>query len=463
MNDKVLEAIHKYRLISPGDSLAVGVSGGADSVALLHFLKSVAAEWRLSLTALHLNHRLRGAESNRDEAFVRRLCWDWHISLVVKSAPVSETARARGLSLEEAARELRYEFFAHSAAGEKVATAHTLSDNAETVLLNLTRGTALRGLCGIPPARRAAGGGHVIVRPLLLCTRGEVEEYCGRHGLDYVNDSSNRDVHFARNRLRRDVTPVLLELNPGWYDNLAGTVDALREDADFLDGLAENALERASAGADRYARDALLSLPDPVQSRAVLRLLRLRGIPVDRKRVAQVRELLEAGTGGAQLSGSWLARADERSLTLLPAAEEAVEIQPIVLREPYGDAELPVFPGKTLRIRVLDRSNFEETINNHANRFKNALDYDKIGKIVRIRQREPGDAIRIAGRGLTKSLKKLFNENAVPELQRQRMLVLAGGEGLLWAEGFGAAESAAVREDTRRVMTLDILEDEGNA
>lgn len=182
MISKVLETIRKYELLKEGDRVVAGISGGADSVALLHCLAKGLPQYRLKLVACHVNHRLRGAESDRDEAFVRSLCSQYEIPCHVLSEDVAALAKERGTGIEECGRELRYRFFRETAAGygegTKIATAHTLSDQAETVLFRLARGTGLRGLCGIPPMRGA------VVRPLLDVTRKEVERYCAENGLD---------------------------------------------------------------------------------------------------------------------------------------------------------------------------------------------------------------------------------------------------------------------------------------
>jgi tRNA(Ile)-lysidine synthase len=413
----------------------------------------LAEELNLTLTALHLNHQLRGGESNRDEAFVRRLCWDWHIRLIAKSAPVAELARQTGQSIEACARDVRYDFFRRNTSG-KVATAHTLSDSAETVLLNLMRGTALRGLAGIPPVR-----GN-IVRPLILCTRAEVEAYCKRHDLDYVTDSTNRDDTIPRNRIRHDVTPVLAELNSGWLGCVAGMTDALREDADYLDGLAEEALLRNRRGENRYSRSGILALPRPLLMRVFLRLLRERDIPVERKRLEQVRALLLEGTGGVQLSGQWVCRAEGDELFFTPVtASNPTDYPPVVIAAPYKSQVIPIRPGKTLYITVDLAEVFNQKSNYMESWFQNALDCDKIGGLVRFRQRAPGDSIRLTGRGLTKTLKKLMNEGAVPTEQRDDVLLLAGEDGVLWVEGFGVSEAAAVDKQTKRIMLIQTSEE----
>ena len=186
MRGNILRFIRENELIKPGSTLVCAVSGGKDSVCLLHVMRSLQKELSITVKAAHLNHQLRGEESDRDEAFVRSLCESLSVPLTVSHADVLTRCKETGESVEEAARVLRYRFFA-SLEGV-VATAHTQDDNLETVLLNLVRGTALRGLCGIPPKRGQ------IIRPMLCVSRAEVETYLEQHALSHVEDSSNASI-----------------------------------------------------------------------------------------------------------------------------------------------------------------------------------------------------------------------------------------------------------------------------
>lgn len=450
------QAIADFQMFGRGDSLVVGVSGGADSVALFHFLRALAVEWDLSLTAVHLNHRLRGAESDRDEAFVRRLCADWGIPLTAHSAEVADLAAVRGLSVEECARRERYALFERVAAvrDARIVTAHNLDDSTETVLLNLARGTGLRGLCGIPPVRRDPGR-PVIVRPLIGCSRREVETYCAAEGLPFVTDSTNLSDDYTRNKLRHRVMPVLAEVNPAVLRSVAGTTDALRADADYLDALAEQAMNRSARGGDSWDSGTLLAQPEPLRRRALLRILADHGVPVERRRLEQLEGLLTAG-GAMQLSGEWFCRCSGGCMTFFPAVrEERWQLEPIPLSPAAGDRNILLFSAKMLCVSWRMLGNFEETINNPKNQFQNALDCAKIGRIIKIRQRMPGDRIRLAGRGCTKTLRKLFNEAGLSSWQRERTLVLEDENGPLWVEGFGVAESAAVDAGTRHALFLE--------
>ena len=232
-------------VISPAQRLIVAVSGGADSVAMLLFLKEMHAN---IVAVAHCNFQLRGEESERDEHFVETLCRRWDCDFRVAHFDTKTEAAACGESIEMAARRLRYEWFdtlRKELNADAVAVAHHLDDDAETVLLNLIRGTGLRGLCGIPPQREG------IVRPLLDASREDILKYLENRGQDYVNDSSNSDTHFTRNKIRHEVLPLLRSMNSHISDGLHRMAQRLRRSAELCDSVV-----------NRFRREHVTSLPD---------------------------------------------------------------------------------------------------------------------------------------------------------------------------------------------------------
>ena len=246
LEQKALLALRQYSLFTQGDRIAVGVSGGADSVALLRFLAVLREEYRWELIVCHIHHGLRGAEADRDEQFVRELAGQLGLPYAVRHIDAAAMALENHLSVEEAGRNARYAFFAETAGeGGRIATAHTLDDTIETVLMNLIRGTGLHGLCGIPRIR-----GN-IVRPLLDVTRAEVEEYLALLGQPYCTDSTNLSDDYTRNRVRHDILPRLRELNPNFTGSMARMLPQLAAQWGLTEQLAESAaqqLQGAAAG-----------------------------------------------------------------------------------------------------------------------------------------------------------------------------------------------------------------------
>ena len=316
MKDKVLRWCREQRLFPSGGPVTVALSGGADSVAMLHLLLSLRDPLGITVCAAHFNHHLRGDESRRDEDFCRDLCARLQVPLRCGGGDVAAWAAKTGQGVEASARELRYGFLLED--GGTVATAHNADDNLETLLLHLIRGTALRGLCGIPPRRGS------IVRPVLCLTRQEILAYLREQDLAYVTDSTNNTDFCLRNRLRHHVIPTLLPENPGLPERALDTARLLREDEALLQQQADALLDRARRG-NGWSAAVLAAAPRPLALRALWRLAE--------------------DAGGTQLSAAHL----EATLRLLhgePAA--SVDLPGLKLRRQYdlllcGEAPVPAF------------------------------------------------------------------------------------------------------------------------
>lgn len=424
MRDKVLRWCRENAMLSPGQTVVCAVSGGADSVAMLHILRSLREALGVTVSAAHFNHRLRGAESDRDEAFVRKLCDDWGVPLAIASGDAAARARETGESLEEAARNLRYAFFA--SLGQTVATAHTADDNLETMLLNFLRGTGLTGLGGIPPKR------DFLVRPILCCTRQEVLAYLDEHHLPHVEDSTNAADDCVRNRLRHNILPLLKAENPALAETALRTAQLLRRDDAFLDCLAETALQTAGTEPLAWRCAPLAAETDTVRTRAVQVMLQTIHIPkLSHTHIDAVDRLLFTDDPSARVSlpGGWEARR-EYALLRLTRTDCALTFAPV-----------PLFPGKTVRIPELGlkiRCEFTKNFaKNHPGTFTFACRCDMIratnGLVVR--PRLPGDAICLPGG--TKTLKKWFIDRKVPAARRGLVPVFADDSGVLAVYGLG--------------------------
>lgn len=458
-----------------GKAVLAGVSGGADSMALLHWL-CARRETGLSVYAAHVNHLLRGGEALRDEETVRAFCRELGVELFVLRADVAARARERGESIEEAGRAVRYAFFAQKAeelerrfaretggtAGEdapaagkfcvRVATAHTLSDRIETQLLNLARGTGPRGLCGIPPVRGR------IVRPLIACTRADTEEYCRFYGIKYVDDSTNFSRAPARNRIRLDAVPVLCGINPAFPRAEERLFEILAEDEAYLEGQARELLARARTSAGAYRLEPLAQAEPALLRRGLNEAARLfSGAEQEFRHVEALAELVRRREGKAELHGGCFARVFRGQL-LFSRPEE-------------GDAagfSFPFAPGAYqtpgFAVTITDCSgelakNFENIKKQY---FKSVVDCDRIKDNAVVRARAAGDLFCPAGRGVTKTLKKLLNEAGVPAGERSRVPVAADAEGVFWVGGFGTAQRCALRKETKRAFRIEIKNLEGS-
>ena len=295
MKTLVADALAKFRMLDGCRSVTVGFSGGADSCALLHTLWTMRDEYGTELSAVHVNHCLRGAESDRDEAFARELCEKLGIPIEVCRVDVRAAVRKHE-SLEEAARRLRYECFDKVCEkyGSRLASAHTANDSAETVLMNMIRGTGTKGLAGIPPVR-----GNMI-RPLIYCTREQTEAYCRENGIDYVTDSTNLEDDCTRNRIRHSIIPLLKEFNPSFIGAVSRMTGAVGEDEDFIAGYAADCAEKCRTEGGYDSRK-LKELHPAVLFRIIASELKENGVEPSSLRVSQCAELIEKGMGKVNL------------------------------------------------------------------------------------------------------------------------------------------------------------------
>ncbi len=453
MNRKVFAAIREYSMLQPGDSVVVACSGGADSTALLEFFCQNRRQLALSeVSAVHVNHLLRGEEAMRDEGFVRKFCASRGIHCIVERRDVRKLANQSGESLETCGRRIRYEIL--EAAAEtchaKIATAHTLGDNAETLLFHMARGTGRRGLCGIPPVRGR------IIRPLIFCTRQEIEDYLNCRGLSYCTDSSNFETDFARNQIRRVVIPALEQVNQAAQANLVRMSRRLREEEDFLETLCRDQIEQMETPLG-YDCEKFSGLHPALQRRIAFSLAKSRGVSMDGKRVELLRRVMEAGHGQIRLNEDFYAKISHFLLTFERVGKKSREVCEIPLTQLLngeGESHVSVF--------ITERKNWENFKKIHKNLLKSTLDYDRIIGNAVLRCKRPGDSIRLVNRGMTKTLKKLFSESKIPAQVRECLAVLSDEQGVIWAEGFGCDERVAVTGKTRRFLCFtDTIQESG--
>lgn len=446
MLKKVKSTISKYNLLSESDSVLVGLSGGADSVALLVCLKELGYK----VSAMHINHNLRGDESDRDEQFCRDLCVNLGISLTVRSVDVKAYCLENKLGLEEGARELRYMAFSESRA-DKICTAHTLSDSLETMLINLSRGTALKGLCGVPYKR-----GN-IARPLIECTREEVEEFLSNRNISYVIDSTNNSNDYTRNKIRHLVIPNLAQIsneqNGSLYKNISKTLNAINQDEDYLNSMAENLLNNAQTDENAYDLEVINSAHSAISNRTLIMILKRCGAEVSQ---AKLDDLKNVCNDGKKINLKKNVYASVKSGKLIITGETkkpVLYLKELSLENLDSEGITQDFLGKEVKIRLINCDN--KTDNIHSMFTKKDIDYDKIiGKIF-LRNRISGDRIRLTTRGLTKTLKKLFNES-VPFEERERTVVLSDDNGVIYVEGFGVDDRVSADENTKRILSVEI-------
>jgi tRNA(Ile)-lysidine synthase len=471
----VLDTIRRHRMVRAGDRVAVAVSGGADSVALLRLMEGFANELGITLCVTHFNHLLRGAESDADEQFVAELANAAGLEFVSAREEVAAAARSHGWNLEDASRRLRYAFFARvveSGRATRVAVAHSADDQAETVLARIIRGTGPTGLAGIYPVV-----GHV-VRPLIEVRRAELRAFLVHREQAWREDISNRDTRRLRARLRLDLLPRLAEkYNSAIVERLNCLGDLAREDERLWSVLVE---DRFRALATRDEEGISLGIADlfsplrlaPEEERALSqRLVRrileeLRGSRsgITARHVHDVLHLARESSSGRRirLPGVVVEKAFERLLfSAAPTSERAKQAEETgagadsyqyVVELPAAGSAMIEVPevGRRFQLKLIDWP----VRARDTKRAVEALDVDRLRSPLVLRNWRPGDAYRPRGRGRMRKLKQLFLKERIAVRERARWPVLTSAGKLVWVRGMPPAEEFLAGRETRKGLVI---------
>ncbi len=423
MLDLILKANDTFKLLNKGDTVTVALSGGADSVALLHALVSLKEKLGITVNAAHLNHSIRGDEADRDQEFAINLCKNLKIEIFCEKADVPKYAADNHLSLELAAREVRYEFLNRVAVG-KIATAHTASDNLETLIFNLSRGAALKGLCGIPPKR------NNIIRPIIFCTRSDVEDYCKENNLSFVTDSTNLCDDYSRNKIRHNIVPILKEISGSPEISAVRTAQLLAEDNDYLETAANKELFALLTDNGILAKG-ISDLHTAIAKRVIKAYFAIcyPEISLENHHINSIYDICADNSGKVNLPSCVFAEIKNGMLTFFDSENAETPQFSVVIKE----------------------------IKNVNNLFSNdLLDCDKIIGKLTVRTRLEGDSIRLHNRGCTKTLKKLYCECKIPLNIRESLPVIADEKGVVWVHNIGVASRCAVSKNTKNVLKIEV-------
>ncbi len=430
LTETVKKTITEYKMISKGDKVVVALSGGADSVCLLHILNRLKAEYNFTLAAVHINHCIRGNESDSDEAFCISLCKSLDIPISTYRIDVPKLAESSGKSLEETARDVRYEKFSECAGNGKIATAHTLSDNAETVIFNMIRGTGIKGLCGIPPVR------DNIIRPLTDITREQVEDYLKQIGQDFKTDSTNLSDDYTRNRIRHKIIPIMKEINEGFFKSFAKGQSAVREENVFIEKLTSEAYEK------HLKNNKLVNMRDlssVIRKRVISRFLTDNKFPVSYDKINEINGLCEKDGKLNIIKNNFLI-GKNGTISIHKTTKQTSDIE-----VPLKIGVNRIFENKTLTA-------YENTNGSYL------IDMDKVSGSITLRNRRFGDKIKLSSRNFTSSVKKLLNENISAD-KRPFIQFLSDDEGLIFMENFGVAERVKTDENSINILSVSIETD----
>jgi len=454
--DRVAHTIARYRMFEPSQQVAVAVSGGADSVCLLYVLLDLAPQWDLRLSVLHLDHGLRGQESQQDAEFVRALAGRLGLPLFLRETPVAQSPD----NLEQAAREARLAFFREtisSGAASRVATGHTRSDQAETVLFRFLRGSGTAGLAGIRPVTSEG-----IVRPLIEVDRSEVRQFLRERGIAWREDSTNSSLQFARNRIRHELLPqIAREWNPAIGDTLANTADWALAEESWWDAEIERLASRhftASNDAILLRADMLAALPLAVARRLVRRAMELvkgdlRGI--DFGHIASVMDLAQSteGHGRLQAPGLDIFRSFEWLRFGQPGGGGLESRNYCLALAVPGTVRVP---GTNLAIslELIDKSGPSVSSDWVYNDWVGCLDWQRLSGSLELRNWRPGDQYQPAGHTGQEKIKTLFQQARVPLWERRHWPVLTDGPSIVWARRFGPAARLVAKQDAKVILKI---------
>ncbi len=443
MKINFLNSIKKYNMLSHGMTVCVGVSGGADSMCLLHLLNDIRSEYELKIIAAHVNHCIRGAEADRDEEFVVKFCKDNGIEIAVGRIDVPKEAQISGESIELCARRLRYEFFDQLNA-DVIATAHTGSDRIETLLMNLARGASLDGLCSIPPVR-----GNII-RPLLQFTRHDIERYCVEHNIGFVTDSTNLSDDYTRNRFRHRVVAELIDIYPAFESNALRCLELINDENEILDAIAADKMQNSICTDLSLNCRELKNLNEALKRRIVVNFLKFNNIfDFSYKHIVSLADNMQNKFSLMLPSGIRVSCNSGYLFVDKLSATESVNC--------FDDFEFDknkdvVFCSGDSIIRVYSSDSVPEC--NLNNCF--IVDFDKTDDILLFRSRAQGDIIHLGKRKCTKKIKKLFNELKIPVDKRDGIAFLTDKDGVIFVEGIGVDSTRCIDRNTKKYLIIEL-------
>jgi len=479
MIKKVREYIHRYGMFKEGDHVIVGVSGGPDSMALLWMMNRLKAELGITLMVAHLNHGLRGRDSDEEAEWVKCQTAELGLPFFLKKVDIGTISGQIGLSVEDTARQERYAFFfqlLNDLPADKIALGHQFHDQVETVLLNFLRGAGSRGLRGILPVRD-----RVLARPLLAIKRDEILAYLKNEKIGYREDGSNRSALFLRNRIRHDLVPYLKQYNSRIEEGLYGLAETMRAENDFLEAQTAAVLKQCavdlSAGEIHLNPNDFCHLHDAIQRRVIKSILESRSghrNGIAQSHVNAVMRLIRNGHVGQRLSLPFqtevLRQYDKiifkKQMRLLSGDEQPIPVggQDNI---PFEDRRSESFSypvvdmsdeveiketGTRLRFTLTDGWVQDFMVPNIAH-----IDFDKIAFPLIIRNMRPGDRFQPLGMEGTKKLKAYFIDRKVPRESRKKIPLLTDRQCILWIAGMDTSEKVKVTESTRTVLKIEII------
>ncbi|MBN2398553.1 MAG: tRNA lysidine(34) synthetase TilS [Deltaproteobacteria bacterium] len=452
----VRETIERHAMLAPGDRVGIAVSGGPDSVALLHLLVGVAEEYALTLFVLHLNHGIRGEEADRDEAFVRKTAESMEIPFDSERVSIPDLRQERGGSLEDLCREERYAFFERAARRhvlDKIALGHTLNDQAETILMRLLRGSGLEGLKGFLPVRDG-----MYIRPLMEVTRDEVTSFLEERAISFITDSSNEDTAYLRNRIRSELIPQLKVYNARLEETIGRTAQILRMEDDFIAKSVANVI--GEWGVDLQTARLPVSRLKELHPALLLRLIKtlLEGHSPGRNgigylHVIAVADLIESPgpSASADLPFNLTARREYDDLVIGLKGELSSDCDFAYEVRIPGSVDIAE-TGRRMVFDLVERGEADTRSSNPV-----FMDCGAVASPLVVRTIRPGDRIQPLGMEGTKKVATLLMDEKVPKARRRSIPLLADRVSVLWIPGVRLSDRVKVTDMTEKVVKAEII------
>jgi tRNA(Ile)-lysidine synthase len=440
-------------MISEGDNLIVGLSGGADSVCLLHILNNIRDQLNIEIHAVHVHHGIRGKDADEDAKFAEDLCKGLGIKYHVYYFNVKKLAKKNKLSEEEMGRKIRYQVFedvSKELVSSKIAIAHHMNDQAETIIMNALRGTGIKGIAGIRPVR------DNIIRPLIECSRKEIEDYCVDNKIHYKEDYTNELEIYTRNKIRHTIIPYIEEnFNPNFIASVVNMANLVRNEDDYINKIVlEKADELVEIEDNNYIINLYkFNLLDIVIKRRLIRhiLSQIGSLKnIESKHIDFIIQLSDKEVSKKiNLPRGIIARKSYDSIIISVLGEDKI-----------SGFEYNLTIPSNVYIEELDRTIKCELLQNDQkniipeNLYTKWLDYDKIKYNLKVRTRKEGDQIAIKGINGAKKIKKYFIDAKIPKEKRDSIPLLADEENIIWIIGYRISEQYKITEATEKILKV---------
>jgi len=454
---KAKRIIKKHSMLAEKERVLIGLSGGPDSVCLLHVLHKLKDNFKLDLHALYIDHGLRPEEVPSEIRFCENLCENLTVPFITKSINVKSYAESRGMNRQEAARELRYMVFEETAYminAQRIALGHTADDQAETLLMRLFRGSGPTGLSAIPPIR------GIIIRPLIEIERREIERFLEEEQIDFIVDSSNLRKDYLRNKIRSSLIPMLKEYNPAIIDTLSRTATIFREENKYLDIIVAKTMMRLVSRKTDARIEFFLSPVEVMDKVLLRRVLRkaieetkgLRGISFTH--IEDIIDLIKSGKAGDRIYLPKGIRAIKKYSTFVLTSEPPVKLNMYVFEVP-GEVVLKEV-GISIKASIVEKDTERKIDEPGLWTAYGILDADRLIFPLTVRPRKTGDFFYPLGFGRRKKLQDFFVDEKIPRDERDRVPLIISGDDIVWVVGYRGDERFRVKEETKRVLRLEV-------